>query len=191
MPGEFYQKGKAEKIDIKGILDRLDHADHGLTALKALIDAVEGKLDDGTTGLAALKGLLNTLETKSDAIATQTDKLAGAAPVSGAVADAWFAEKELVTLGADNVKNKVHLLVVGIQNLVGNVNIRMYMRVNGVERMIFPPKPTTWNVATDSPGVCVINGTIGIHEAVRVTVQSDNAADNGASVDYDYMLEEM
>jgi hypothetical protein len=74
---------------------------------------------------------------------------------------------------------------------VGNVNIRLYMQVNGVERMIFPPKPTTWNVATDSPGVAVVNGTIGIHEAVRVTVQSDNVLDNGKNVDYDYMLEAM
>lgn len=42
MPGEFYQKGKAEKVDIKGILDRLDNADYGLAALKALIDALAG-----------------------------------------------------------------------------------------------------------------------------------------------------
>ncbi len=123
----------------------------------------------------------------------QLGKLQGLTPVSGSIVANWqAAEQNLVTIGAAGTRNKVHSLVVGIQNLVGNITIRLYMNVNGVERWIFPPKTTTWNVAAgDSPGVAVINGTIGVHEAIRVTVRSDNVADNGAAVTYDAFLEAM
>jgi len=49
MPGEFYQKGKAEKVDIQGILDRLDHAEYGLAALGAKIGSVVGHIDFWST----------------------------------------------------------------------------------------------------------------------------------------------
>lgn len=119
--------------------------------------------------------------------------LAGLPPVTGNLAANWqAAEQDLVVIGANDVSNKVHLLVVGIQNLVGNITIRMYMQVNGVERRIYPiPAALTFSVAIDAPAITVIDGTMGIHEAIRVTVQSDNAADNGAVVDYDYILESM
>jgi len=44
---------------------------------------------------------------------------------------------------------------------------------------------------TDPDGLWIINGTVGIHEALRVEVESNNAADNGLAVNYDYMLEAM
>ena len=40
-------------------------------------------------------------------------------------------------------------------------------------------------------GCGLVNGTIGIHEMLRVTLQSNEAADNGQAIDYDYMLEAM
>jgi len=119
--------------------------------------------------------------------------LSGLTPVTGALTANWqAAEQDLVTIGADNVRYKLHLLAVGIQNLIGNISIRLYMQVNGVERRIYPiPAATTWVAATDAPVISIVNGTMGIHEALRVTVQSDNGADNGQIVDYDYMLEAM
>jgi hypothetical protein len=122
-----------------------------------------------------------------------TINLGGLAPVAAAVTANWnAAEQDLVTIGAAGVRYKLHNLTVGIQNLIGNITIRMYTLVNGVQRQIYPvPLITTFNVATDPPGICVINSTLGISNAVRVTVQSDNAADNGLAVDYDYMLEAM
>ena len=48
-----------------------------------------------------------------------------------------------------------------------------------------------FNAATDPPGLWVANGTVGIHQALRVTLQSNDAADNGQAVDYDYSLEVM
>ena len=53
-------------VTLQDIEDKLDNAEHGLAALKALIDAVEAKLDDGTWGLEALKDLLDALEAKLD-----------------------------------------------------------------------------------------------------------------------------
>jgi len=46
-------------------------------------------------------------------------------------------------------------------------------------------------VAADGPGLWIVNGTVAIHEVLRVTAQSDNAGDDGKSIDYDYMLEAM
>jgi hypothetical protein len=64
----------------------------------------------------------------------------------------------------------------------------MYMFVKGVERKVYQQ---SFDAAADPPGLWIINGTVGMHEALRITLQSDNAADNGKTVDYDYMLEEM
>ena len=45
--------------------------------------------------------------------------------------------------------------------------------------------------ASDPPGLWLVNGTIGIHQALRVTLESNNIADDGQAVDYDYLLEAM
>ncbi len=164
--------------DLTAILARLDDGTFGLAALKALLDAIEGNLD-GVSGLAVLKALL-------DAIKGQTDKLAGAAPVSGSAAQNWTGESNVVSIGADGVRNKVQDLTLSIHNLVGNINVRMYKKVNGTERKCYDQP---FNAAT--PGLPIVDGTWGIHGVLRVTLQSDNAADNGKAVDYDYMLEAM
>jgi hypothetical protein len=119
--------------------------------------------------------------------------LYGLPPAVGTVTGNWqTAEADLVTIGAPNTKYKLHSLMVGIQNLVGNISIRLYINVAGTERRIYPiPAAMTFNVATDGPAIPVVMGTLGIHNALRVTMQSDNAADNGQGVDYDYMLEAM
>ncbi|MBA7579688.1 hypothetical protein ES708_21564 [subsurface metagenome] len=39
------------------------------------------------------------------------------------------------------------------------------------------------------PGIWVINGTLGIHEALVVKLKSNDPADNGKPVRYDYILE--
>jgi len=66
------------------------------------------------------------------------------------------------------------------------VTVRLYMQINGVERQVYTQNFT---VAVDGAGLWIINGTIGIYDVLTVTVQSNNAADNGASVGYHYMLE--
>jgi len=175
---------------VTAIEAKLDNGTSGLAALKALIDAVEGKLDSGTSGLAALKALIDTVEAKGDAIQTRTDKLAGEAPGTGsATADWQAAEADVVSIGADDAKYKLHSLLLSIQNLVGTaVTVRLYMQVDGTEHNVYEQ---VLNATTDPPGLWIVNGTVGIHEVLRVTLQSNDAADNGKAVGYDYMLEAM
>ncbi len=120
----------------------------------------------------------------------QTDKLAGAVPVTGSATHNWqTAEADVVSIGAGSTRNKVHDLSLNISNLVGTIiTVRLYKKVNGVERKIYEQ---AFNAATDPPGLPVINGTWATHDIIRVTLQSNNAADNGKAVDYDYMLEAM
>jgi hypothetical protein len=162
MPGEFYIEGKKEKADISGIL--------------AAVDGLETKLDE--------------LEVKGDAIKSQSDKLAGETPVSGSTIANWnVAESDVASIGAGNVRYKLHSLLLSIHNLVGTaVTVRLYMEVNGAERKVYEQ---AFDATTDPPGLWIVNGTVGVHEVLRVTLQSNNAADDGKAVDYDYMLEAM
>ena len=110
--------------------------------------------------------------------------------ITGSTTANWqTAESDVVTIGAAGVRYKVHSLLLSIHSLAGTtITVRLYMRVNGVERKVYEQ---SFNAASDPAGLWVINGTLGIHEALRVTLQSNNAADNGKSVDYDFMLEVM
>ena len=114
---------------------------------------------------------------------------AGLPPVTGTTTANWnAAEADIISIGADNIRNKLHSLVLNINALVGTVTIRLYMQVNGVERRVYQQ---AFTVAADGPGLWVVNGTVGIHEVLRVTAQSNNAADNGTAIGYDYGLEAM
>jgi hypothetical protein len=120
----------------------------------------------------------------------QTDKLAGVAPLTGSTIANWqTAEAGVVSVGAADTRYKLHSLLISIHNLVGSViTIRLYMRVREEERKVYEQ---VFDTAADPPGIWVVNGTIGLHEVLRVTIQSNDAADNDKSVDYDYMLEAM
>jgi hypothetical protein len=123
-------------------------------------------------------------------IETQTGKLAGAAPVTGSATQNWqTAEADVVAIGAAGVSNKVHDLSLNVSNLVGTlITVRLYKNVNGVERKVYEQ---SFNAAADPPGLPIINGTWATHDVIRVSLQSDNAADNGQTVDYDFMMEAM
>lgn len=129
------------------------------------------------------------ISTNVTSILTQINKLAGVAPGVGSTTANWqAAEADIVSIGADNIRNKLHSLVLDINALVGTVTIRLYQQVNGVERRVYLQ---TFTVAADGPGLWIVNGTVGIHEILRVTAQSNNAADNGQAIGSDYMLEAM
>ena len=120
-------------------------------------------------------------------------KLAGPADieptVGNTIADWNSAESEVVTIGAADKPNKLHSLLISIHNLVGTViTVRMYMSVNGTERKVYQQ---VFNAATDPPGLWLVNGTIVIHQILRVTLESNDPADDGQEVDYDYLLEAM
>jgi hypothetical protein len=162
MPGEFYIEGKKEKVDLSQIL--------------ANQSQILTRQDD--------------LESKANDIKSQTDKLAGQSPISSSATQDWqLAESDVVSIGANDTKYKLHSLLLSIHNLAGTtVTIRLYMQVNGVERKVYEQ---SFDATVDPPGLWIVNGTVGIHEVLRVTLESDNAADNGQAVDYDYMLESM
>ena len=180
---------------LKSLIDalggELGNGTYGLAALKALIDTIEAKLDDGTSGLDALKTLLDSIEAK-------LDNLAGEAPVSGSTTGNWYSGTatsgqtgaDLVTIGANDIRNKLHSLLINISSVQAGakITIRLYMQVNGTERKIYQEEFTQ---GTDPNGLWIINGTVGIHEALRVEATSSKAADNGAAIEYDYMLEAM
>jgi hypothetical protein len=123
-------------------------------------------------------------------IKTQTDKLAGAAPLTGSATQDWqTAEADVVSIGEAGVSNKVQDLSLNISNLVGTlIIVRLYKNINGVERKVYEQ---SFNAATDPPGLPIINGTWATHDVIRVSLQSDNAADNGQAVDYDCLMEAM
>ncbi len=134
--------------------------------------------------------VLTASAAQSTDIKNQTDKLAGVAPVNGSATQNWeTAEADVISLGAADTMNKVHDLSLNISNLVGTViTVRLYKKVNGVERKVYEQ---AFNAATDPPGLPVINGSWATHDIIRVTLQSNDAADNGNAVDYDCMLEAM
>jgi hypothetical protein len=105
------------------------------------------------------------------------------------VATSGAAGEDLVTIGANDTKRIIHALLVNISALTPGaaVTVRAYMQVNGVERLVYSEAFTQ---GTDPDGLWIMNGdTLGIHEAVRVEVYSDQAADDGAAIDYDYLVE--
>ena len=122
-------------------------------------------------------------------IKDQTDKLAGDAPVTGSATQDWqTAEADVVSVGEAGVSNKIQDLSLNVANLVGVLIIRLYKNVNGVERKMYEQ---SFNAATEPPGLPIINGTWATHDVIRISLQSDNAADNGQAVDYDCLLEAM
>lgn len=116
--------------------------------------------------------------------------LRGEEPVTGSTAANWqAAEADVALIGEEGVRFKIHDLTLSIHNLVGNqITVRMHKPVNGIERCCYKQ---VFDGSTDPPGLPVINGTWAIHGVLRVTLESNNAVDNGQAVDYDYMLEAM
>jgi len=181
----------ALKTLIDALGGELDNGTYGLAALKALIDAVEAKLNDGASGLDALKALLDALEAK-------LDKLAGETPASGSVTGNWNsgtatsgeAGADVVAIGVDDTKKKLHSLLINVSSLQsgGKVTVKLFMQVNGTERKVYEEE---FDKGTDPDGLWIVNGTVGIHEALRVEAETNKAADDGAAIEYDYILEAM
>ncbi len=149
------------------------------------IETKGGKVD-----LTPIETSLTDLHEKVDAVKTQTDKLAGETPGQGSVTADWqVAEADVVSIGTTGVRYKLHDLTVSVHNLVGTqIKIRLYKKVNGVERKVYDQ---LFDATIDPPGLPVINGSWAIHDELAVTLESNNPADNSKAVDYDYMLEAM
>lgn len=106
------------------------------------------------------------------------------------VATSGEAGADLVTLGAANTRYKVHSLIVNISALTpgATITVKMFQLVTGTERKVYEQN---FIQGTSPDGLWIVDASVGIHEALRVEVESNNAADNGLPIDYDYMLESM
>jgi len=107
--------------------------------------------------------------------------------VVGSEAKAWqTAEENLVLVGSNDTMQKIGSLFISLHNLVGIITIRRYMQINDTERRLYPDYIV--DASSDPPGIPIVDGTMLIHEVLRITLQSDNAADNMKAVDYDYVI---
>jgi hypothetical protein len=132
------------------------------------------------------------------AIKTQTDKLAGEAPTFNSIIANWNsgvgtsgeAGADLVAIGANNIKRKLHSLLVRIGALtVGStITVKLFQQVNAVERKVYSE---TFTVGTDPDSLWVVNSSLEIHEVLRVEVYSNAVGDDGLAVAYDYASELM
>jgi len=107
-------------------------------------------------------------------------------PTSGIATQNWqTAEQNITTIGSAGIVQKIHSLLLDINALAGNITVRLYTNINGVERQAYSQ---IFSVAVDGPGLWIINGTLAINGIVRVTAQSNNAADNGLAIGWGYIL---
>ncbi|MDD5511368.1 MAG: hypothetical protein PHI12_11265, partial [Dehalococcoidales bacterium] len=93
---------------------------------------------------------------------------------------------DLCTIGANDDIALVHSAIVSIHNLIGAITVKLFQQVNGTERKVYEQ---AFTAGVDPDGLWIINGTLSIHEALRIEVESDNAADNAKAIDYDYQTE--
>ncbi len=194
MPGEFYIEGKKQQLDLTDIKNIATDIKNISTQLQDLLTQVQNIVTQVENVLTQVQNTVTQIQTNvtqvQNNVTTLVTKSEGLAPVTGDTTANWnAAESDVVTIGAHDTRYKVHSLLLSIHNLVGNViTVRMYTAVKGTERKVYEQ---SFDAAADPPGLWIINGTLGIHEALRVTLQSNNAADDGKAVDYDYMLEAM
>jgi hypothetical protein len=100
---------------------------------------------------------------------------------------------DLLSLGEAGKRKLVHSLLVDIRRLTpgAKISIKMFMKINGVERKLYPPNGTSFTVGSDPDGLWVINGTLAIHDPLRIELESDNPGDNGKSISYTAVVENM
>jgi len=96
---------------------------------------------------------------------------------------------EVCTIGADGKCYKVQALVLGTAELSGSViTVTLEMEVDGVVNTVYNQNFNR-SAGHDPPGLWIVNGTVGIHEALVVKLKSNDSGDNGKAVRYDYSLE--
>jgi len=143
---------------------------------------------------------------------TINTKLAGLAPVEGTVTANWNtaagtsgeAGEDLLggasvegAIGAPATRYKVHSLLLDVIALTdgAKIHVKLFIKVNGNERKVYDQEftvPATVGPETAPPdtlGLWIVNGTIAIHDELRVEVYSDT--NENVAIGFTYMLEEM
>ncbi len=93
------------------------------------------------------------------------------------------------TIGEDGKAYRVQSLVLGAGQLSGSkVTVALEMKVDGVVNKVYG-QSFNRSPGHHPPGLWIINEAVGIHEALKVKVKSNDPDDNGKTVRYDYILE--
>jgi hypothetical protein len=95
------------------------------------------------------------------------------------------AEQNITTVGAAGTFGKVQALWLDINALLGNITVRLYHNINGVQRQCYTQ---VYAVAVDGPGLWIVDGPLTIYGLLLVTAQSNNAADNGQAISWEYIM---
>jgi len=198
--------------EVAAIEAKLDHVDHGLAALKTLLDSIledtettlEAKLDviDGIVGdilvdtETTLEAKLDAIDALVDAVEAKLDKLAGEAPVESSVSKNWNTAVDspdgtgglLVNLGTAATRKKLHSLLLDVSALTDGaiIQVKLFIKINDTQRKVYDE---TFTIATDPDGLWIVNGTVGLHDILSVAVYSDNSED--VAIGYTAMLEAM
>jgi len=106
-------------------------------------------------------------------------------PYPGTTTQNWqAAEQTITTIGSVGVLQKVHSLLLNVTGLAGNLTVRLYTNINGVQVQSYSQ---VFSLAADGPGLWIVNGTLAIKGTLIVTAQSDNVADNGLAIGWEYI----
>jgi hypothetical protein len=107
-------------------------------------------------------------------------------PFPGTTIANWQAgEAPITTIGSIGAITLVHSLFLDINALAGTITPRLYTNINGVQRQVYSQ---AFTVALDGSGLWIINGILAINGTLLVTAQSNNAADNGRAIGWEYIL---
>jgi len=136
---------------------------------------------------------------------TINSKLAGQAPVEGSVTANWNTAngtsgelgEDLVTIGIATTRYKLHSLLLDVLALTdgAKIHVKLFMKINSNERKVYDQEftiPTTAGAETPPPdtlGLWIVNGTVVIHDTLRVEVHSDT--NENVAIGYTYVLEAM
>jgi len=96
--------------------------------------------------------------------------------------------EDLVTIGANDTNYKLLSLTLDVSACTNGalLTVKMFMQINGVEQKVYSQN---YLVNTDPDGLWIVQAAVGIHEAVRVEVESDTS--ESVAIAYDYSLESM
>lgn len=149
------------------------------------------------------------------AILIQTNKLAGLATIEGTVTANWSTAggehgtsgeegEDLLggasaqpAIGAAATKYKLHSLLLDVSAVLdtAKVRVKLFMKINGNEKKIYDTEftiPTTAGTETpppDTDGLWIVNGTLVIHDTLRVEIHTDENA--AKAIGFTYCLEAM
>lgn len=169
---------------------------------------INADCDGGTINIfgdARVTGVGGGVTINNYTVQVALDKLAGQAPGEGTVTANWNtatgtsgeAGEDLVSIGGATTRYKLHSLLLDVIALTdgAKIDVKLFIKINGNERKVYDQEftvPTTAAGETPPPdtlGLWIVNGTVVIHDILRVEVYSDT--NENVAIAYTYVLEEM